>query len=456
MNDWHDAEHQVERAHELYELGRWAEAEKALREAIAVNPYQPEWHFNLGLTLSAAGRLPQAVEAFEAAHELSDPSSTQAALELSAALMDLHRPAEARAWLELALTRDDHCAEAHVQLIDVCALLGQHDEAEVHFYMAVQLQPENASAYSTMAESLLDRRQFDRAAWCLREAARLDSTLTRVNARLAYTYAQTGRLERARQLYLRELRTNPGDVDTIVELGRLLMEMNRTDEAGEKLRRALEIEPSQIEAHTALGELAERLGQVEASLRHYDVVVRLDPVYPGARRRLAWALLEHSGRGEHQRARVLLREDLGLLLDHPEARSADDVDELVGLLLDAGLPEEATRAAGMLIADRPNDPAAHHRLSVALLMSGRVVAGMESARRALRLRRDFLAPMHNLAVAHLRRGEISRARYWVAQGLGQEPENREFRRLRVLLRVRAVGSALESVGLAFRRSRPRR
>ena len=33
-----------------------AAADSTLREAISLNPYRPEWHFNLGLTLEAAGR----------------------------------------------------------------------------------------------------------------------------------------------------------------------------------------------------------------------------------------------------------------------------------------------------------------------------------------------------------------------------------------------------------------
>src|SRR5262245_53815618 len=51
MNEWFDAEHHVERAHEHYEAGRWTEAETELRHALSLNPYRPDWHFNLGLTL---------------------------------------------------------------------------------------------------------------------------------------------------------------------------------------------------------------------------------------------------------------------------------------------------------------------------------------------------------------------------------------------------------------------
>ena len=46
MSKWFDAEEHADRALEMYERGRWAEAEAELRKAIALNPDQPEWHRN--------------------------------------------------------------------------------------------------------------------------------------------------------------------------------------------------------------------------------------------------------------------------------------------------------------------------------------------------------------------------------------------------------------------------
>ena len=70
MNDWTNSELRVERAQELYEEGRLAEAAAELRAAIEVNPYNASWHFNLGLTLEAMEDYEHAVEAFRRAGEL--------------------------------------------------------------------------------------------------------------------------------------------------------------------------------------------------------------------------------------------------------------------------------------------------------------------------------------------------------------------------------------------------
>jgi tetratricopeptide (TPR) repeat protein len=453
MNDWHNAEEQIERAHELYEAGRWDEAEAALRQALSVNPYQAEWQFNLGLTLEAAGRLEDALNAFQASFELSDESDPQSALILGVTLIDLDRAKESIEWLERSLELAPTNVDAHVHLIDAFALLERHDDAELHFYMAIQLNPHHAGAHAALAESLLDRKEFDRAVWCLREAARLDPNIPRVHARLARAYSETGRLERARQLYLRELRQNPGDIETIVDLGRLLIDMNRLSEAGEKLRRALELEPDHTEAHMSLGELSLLTGERELARRHFDVVTRLDASYGGARRRLAAVLLEDRARGDQDRAGVLLREETTSLEREPSSYETEEIEELFGQLLDAGLFSEAKRTAERLIERKPCDAASHHSLSVAQFGLGMVAEGVSSSRRALRLRANYVAPMHNLAVAHLRRGEINRSRYWVKQGLAIEPEDRGLRRLRTYLRVHAVRNAMQNLGLFTRLSR---
>jgi tetratricopeptide (TPR) repeat protein len=67
MNEWQDAEQRVEKAQELFSQQKWLEALEELRAAVAINPYNSAWHFNMGLTLDEMGRFEEAVEAYEQA-----------------------------------------------------------------------------------------------------------------------------------------------------------------------------------------------------------------------------------------------------------------------------------------------------------------------------------------------------------------------------------------------------
>lgn len=449
MNEWFDAEHHVERAHEHYEAGRWQEAETELRQALSLNPYRPDWHFNLGLTLEQTGRFDEAATAFQKAHDL-DPDA-QSANCVGLNFLRAERPKDAVSWFDRAQKLSPEDSASFVHRIEAYAQMGDHDQAEVMFYMAQQVNPKDALAYATLADSLLDRGLHDKAVWCLREAAHLDAALPRIHARLAQAYAATGRLERARQLYLRELRQDPGDIDTLMELGCLLVDMNRLGEAGEKFRRMLELEPDNPTAHYHLADLAVRLGQHAEALAQFDVVLRLDNDFVGARRQVARLLLKRDASGDANSAREMLAAELAMSREQESRFTPEDLEELAHLMLDAKMPLEARAVLEGLAAKRSGNAGVLHSLAVACFQLGDRVMGLEHSREVLRLEPQHVSAMSNMAVASLHDKQWTRARYWVRQALRVEPDDVFLRRLRVRLRLHSLAEAFMWAGSCLAR-----
>jgi len=437
MNDWFEAEQHVERAHEFYEASRWDDAERELREALSLNPGRAEWHFNLGLTLEAAGRRREAIDAYLDAHRL-EPDEPQTALALGASYLRLEDAGEddlneAVRWLEEARGSSAQQTEAQIHLVEACARLGRHEDAEVAYYMALQDEgADQALAHVNMADSLSDRGLHAKALWCLREAAQTDPQMPGVHARLGSTYAALGRRDQARQLFLRELRNNPGDIDTLLDLGCLLVEMNRPGEAREKFRRVIELEPDSAEAHFELARLAMRQRRDDQAITILTLVLRLNQDFPGARRLLAEA---HLRRGEDREARRLLRRDYNAFQRDPERFDEAALEDLGRLLLDARLPVRAFRIFNDLTRRRPDDAMAHHHRSVALLELGRRQEGARAARRALRLKPGFVPAMHNVALALLEEGRYARASVWVSRARAIDQDDPSLRRLQARLRL---------------------
>ena len=479
VNDWLDAEQHVERAHQLFEQGRWDEAESALRQALSLNPYQAQWHFNLGLTLEAAGRHLDAAAAFRDCFELQPPDRVTA-MAVGVNLLQSGDPASGLVWLERAegiIPEGDessepdiepetpdaegeegsiHPAASQVDLlvhkIGALSELGRHEDAEAAFYLAQQHDAERADLYAAMADDLIARGVYDRAVWCLREAVRLDPELPHVQARLAEAYAATGRLERARQLYILELRRDPGDVDVLLDLGDLLVDMKRMVEASEKYRRVLELDPESTEAHAALGELEADFGRVDEAIASYDVVLRLDPKDHESRRRQAELLLDRSSDAvprlgkpsDRARACELLGSEFRRVRSGKDEADAAELEDLGSLLLDAQMYTEAAHVHRVLSQRTPDSAQALHHLSVALLQGGesagpQVEEGIQLARKALELEPGLVAAMHNLAIAHLKRGQWAKARYWVRKALKVAPNDSQIRRLRFALNARTAG-----------------
>jgi tetratricopeptide (TPR) repeat protein len=429
MSDWLNAEGHADRALEMYERGRWAEAEAELRKAIALNPDHAEWHFNLALTLEAAGRDAEALASYQRAIELL-PGQIDPLLSAGIVANRLGRFEPAMKWLEQALKLDRLCEPAYSHLMESYLRLERHEEVETMYYIAQQTLPEpSAHCLAMMGESLLQRREYRRAGWCLKEALRLDSSIPRVRARLASVFAATGRTQKALQLYLRDLRDDPGNIDTLLDYGELLMEVGRLPEAAEKFRRVLELEPANVDAHYRLGEIAMRGKRYEKARLEFELVLKLDQQFPQARLALAEALLVQGWAVDARRhlRHELEAADLSQRTDQPR----EDLVRLGTLLLSADMPSEAAQALERAAAASPTDLNVLRRLALARFQSGDRLGGVAVSRRVLRLEPRCVRSMHNLALAALEDRRLRLAWGWIRRGLRIDRHDDGLRRLRM-------------------------
>jgi len=98
-----------------------------------------------------------------------------------------------------------------------------------------------------------------------------------------------------RRLYLelgrKKVTDNPSDAKARFELGNLLAEMGRTDDAGAQYETALELAGRSPVVLAALGSVRYRQGRYPESARMYRDSIELDPDQPETRRNLATALI---------------------------------------------------------------------------------------------------------------------------------------------------------------------
>ena len=433
MSDWHDAEQHAERAQRFYQAGQWERALEALREALDVRPDEPAWLYGLGLTLEALGRYAEAADALQ---RCLDPSVTDAEVLLRLA----HDQARAELWRDCIETLE-RVSAAHPEMpagyagrIAAYGALGEHDEAEVMFYLALQADPEHAPAYDAMARSLALRHDDDRAAWCWQEALRLDPDCDGVHRHLALLCVRRGEPFRARRHFQRQLRHTPDATDVLLEFAALLQQMNRHAEAAEQWRRALAVDPTLAVAHLRLGEALLHTGHLAAAKDRLERARQLDPDRPGVHLALA-AVAQRRGDDETQRAMLRAelrreghtpRETLALAAALGAAALWDEVVRLLTPLLDGAdgrwLDHDAAFAAGL------------HMRGLARQVAGDHAAALEDGRRCLAVDPEHLGALTLLAELHLGRGDFARAAARITRGLAAAPHDATLRRLRRRLR----------------------
>jgi tetratricopeptide (TPR) repeat protein len=429
MNDWHDAERRFERALELVQQRKWPQALQEIRIATSINPFNGAWLFNLGLVLDEMGRHDEALEAYRQSDQI-EPDNLQVLHRLG---VDLVRTGRLRQSLRVFVRMseiDPAYEPAYCHRLLAHAELGEHERAEEIFYLARLHKEHCPRCYDHMGRSLATRRSHEKAIFCFQKCLDIDPNWADARRRMAESLWNKGDLEQARRQFLADLRQNPGRTATLLDLGDLLLEMGRMDEAGEKFRRAIELAPAQAGGHWRYGHWLRLNHKNEEARLALDEALRLDPTFRGVHLELArLAVLNHdrAAARKHLRAEHFLRSsDSHILLG------------MANLWMDCGRYRTAIACLKRLIDQRPDNAEAWLNLGVAQFRRRFYKEGIRSCLRALKLdgngRAGALA-VYNLALAYERLGQCSTALDWTRQALEATPGDAALRRLELRLRV---------------------
>ena len=420
MSDWQEAERRIERAHDLYERGKWEEALFELKRAIEINPHMGAWYFNLGLTLDMMERHEEALEAYRRALEI-DTQDVESLTAAGANCNRLERYREAIRYFERVEAIDPNYESSYCNRIVAYTELGEHDRAEEMFYIARQYKEKCPVCLYNIGMSLFARGRYDRALWCWQQVLEIDADYPQVHARIADVYWAKSQHAEARRHLMEELRSDPGNIDTLLDLGELLMEMGHHGLAAEKFRQVLDLDPEDSTAHFQLGVLAQLEGDARLAMDRFKFVLRHDREFVGAHLRMAQ--IYHRAKN---RAEALYHANCELA--QPEI---DDQTllELGSLLIDMGQLEAAKLAMRRVLKNSGSNADAHHGLAVACLISGDLEMGIEECKQTLKLQPKHSLAMSNLAMAYLNRKDYARARYWLDEALDIAPEDHHLRQI---------------------------
>jgi protein O-GlcNAc transferase len=433
MNAWDDAEQRVERAHDLYERGQWQAALDELKAAIAINPFNGSWLFNLGLTYDALNRPQEAINAYRQALEI-EPNDIEVLCALGHNSNRAGNFDEAISFFQRIEAIDASFEPSYCNRIISYAEKGDHEKAEEMFFLARQYREKCPVCYYNMGVSLFARGLFDRALWCWQQVLVIDPDYCQVHARIADAYWAKGQLSDARTHFIEELRANPGDIDVMLDLGQLLMEMQEFAAAAEKFRQVLELCPEESTALYQLGQIALQQNRLPESLDFFRRTLQADRAYPAAHLRIAQVYLRN-----HQCAEAAYHANCELGQQYADEQT---LLELGTLFMDLEQLSAAESTFQRVLSINPQNCAARHNLGVTLFKASRFDEGIEQERRALRIQPKYMLAMHNLALAYYTNRDYIRARFWLREALDIAPDDPQLAHLHKRLRVSTWAAGL--------------
>jgi tetratricopeptide (TPR) repeat protein len=269
----------------LDHAGRIPEAIQQFEAALRLIPGDVEVRDNLGVTLEHAGRIAEAIQHYETALRLK-PNFPDAHSNLGNALLRTGKVPEAIQQYETALRLRPDFAEAQYNLGGALDQAGRTAEAIRHFEAAIRLKPDYADAHNNLGNLLHREGRTPEAIQHYEAALRIEPDLARAHHNLGVAFEETGRRPEAIQQYEAALRIQPDLVEAHNNLGVALCRSDRLPEAIAHFKEALRLRPDYPEAHDNLGNALLQVGRMDEASVEYEEVLRLRPDDAVARRNL--------------------------------------------------------------------------------------------------------------------------------------------------------------------------
>ncbi|RAU22894.1 hypothetical protein CU669_05795 [Paramagnetospirillum kuznetsovii] len=239
--------------------------------AFAAVSEQPDWfvsRVNLGNALQAQGRHDEAIDAFQQAIALN-PSSAEAYLNLSDALNQTGRHGEAADMAVQAILIAPEMADAHVNFGNALMGLESPGEALEAYVKAARLDASNALAWMNMGNAHMALGAPDAAVEAYLHSISLsDGPMKRFN--LGNAYYALHRFAEAAEAYGKCLELEPNYLDARINLGAVLRDMGRLDDAETTVRDALALAPNEAELHWNLALVQLTRGNYLDGWREYE------------------------------------------------------------------------------------------------------------------------------------------------------------------------------------------
>jgi len=447
FSPWTDAEDRVRRARQLIEQERLREAIDELKIAISINPFQADWHVEMGIAFDGLGQPEHAIPAYETALSL-EPKNIYAFNQLGLSLHAAGRVREAIEAFDRIEEIDPAFEAAYCNRVRCYTELGEHQAAEENFYAARLYREHCPVCYFNIGQSLAMRGDLDRAIYCWQRTLDLAGEDAAVRCRIALALRYHGRLEQARKEFNLALKASPHDVPTLLDTVSLLVDLRRLDEAEDRLETAERIAGGSPAVSFARATLLLAQGRpIEAGdrLKH---TLRLDPTYCGANLALARAA---QMQGNLIAAKAYLRAELVLRPD-----SAGVLFDLANMLIDVDELRLAAACLRRLVQGRPKDVRARQNLAIVESLRGRYDRSIQIGIEALKIDPNNLAVRHNVALSCLLGRRFKDAASHLDIGLRNAPRDRALLRLQLRLRVsRCVNAVRNLLGIKISSDRSR-
>ena len=384
MADWLT----LQRAEKLADAGKHAECVATLEPLLRARPENARCWQVIGTSYQALGKGEQALAAYRREVKLTH-RKVEAVARLASALLGAGKVDEADAELTRAVADDPQSPQALFGLASVRMRQGRQDEAVALYERSIKVGRGsfaatanfNIGAMHYAAGRLAPARQaFERS-------LAADPGYARPARALAELLRRDGQTQQAIELLRRTL-SRRADAEALVALGDLLAKAKQVAPAIDAMNRALELQPDLFNAHHQLGIILQQIGKREDAVRHLKDAVRLNPSDAEAHLHLGIVL---AGLERFAQSETHLREAVKLT-----PKSAAAHYNLGVLLAKRDRLADAAACFRHAVGADPRHAGAHSALGQVLQEQGRTAEAVPHFKHALEINPKLASARENL------------------------------------------------------------
>src|SRR5688572_23778579 len=264
-------------ARALASQSRLDEAETPLRRALAPRPEFAPLHEDLGGVLVDQRRYDDAIQVLTTALKL-DPRLRIARKRLGQAQAALGHGKEADSTLEAWFAQDAGRAQVAIALDHLRA--GRKEEAVRTLRVVLRLDPDNVDALHTLAQANLgDEKWNSDVEALLRRVIELSPVHVAAWSQLGALLHETDRMEEAITCYHRVVELEPTNASGWSGLGAAYARLGNIEKGAEAYARAVVLQPNLPGIHMSYAHELKTLGRQAEALREYRAAISLKPEF---------------------------------------------------------------------------------------------------------------------------------------------------------------------------------
>lgn len=269
----------------LLQKGEVAAAREQYDAALERNPKSIPAQQGIAVILEKQQKLPEAIEVLEKAGQI-DPTNVVTFFNLGVLAEKLNRLEAALAAYKRAADNDPKHPQALFALGSMQARLGYLHDARRSFQRAAEINPDDARIQVGLAEVYEKLGDHALAESALRRVVALAPQNVLAQANLGILLNESRKFQEASVILRKASEEDGGNARIWSALGRAQLELGDAVAAESSLRRSLSLDDTNPYAHNNLGVLLQRQGKRRDARKEFEVALRLRPEMEIARQNL--------------------------------------------------------------------------------------------------------------------------------------------------------------------------